>query len=100
MACVATLRITCVGICDARKISSVFASAFHHTLQFRRHLIVQKLLYNLYLHIILQARMSSQIAHTHFIIIIIIIKKDWQCKAGRERLTPYQSEDHNPTLPA
>ena len=25
-------------------------------------------------------------------IIIIIIKKDWQCKAGRGRLTPYQSE--------
>ena len=33
------------------------------------------------------------------IIIIIIIKKDWQCKAGRERLTPYQSEDPSPTLP-
>ena len=33
------------------------------------------------------------------IIIIIIIKKDWQCKAGRGRLTPYQSEDPNPTLP-
>ena len=32
-------------------------------------------------------------------IIIIIIKKDWQCKAGRERLTPYQSEDPSPTLP-
>ena len=26
-------------------------------------------------------------------IIIIIIKKGWQCKAGRERLTPYQSDD-------
>ena len=24
---------------------------------------------------------------------IIIIKKDWQCKAGRGRLTPYQSKD-------
>ena len=33
------------------------------------------------------------------IIIFIIIKKDWQCKAGRERLTPYQSEDPSPTLP-
>ena len=33
-------------------------------------------------------------------IIIIIIKKDWQCKAGRGRLTPYQSEDPSPTLPA
>ena len=33
------------------------------------------------------------------IIIIIIIKKDWQCKDGRERLTPYQSEDRSPTLP-
>ena len=33
------------------------------------------------------------------IIIIIIIKKDWQCKAGRGRLTPYQSEDPSPTLP-
>ena len=31
--------------------------------------------------------------------IIIIIKKDWQCKAGRGRLTPYQSEDSSPTLP-
>ena len=33
------------------------------------------------------------------IIIIIIIKKDWQCKAGRGRLTPCQSEDPSPTLP-
>ena len=32
-------------------------------------------------------------------IIIIIIKKGWKCKAGRERLTPYQSEDPNPTTP-
>ena len=32
-------------------------------------------------------------------IIIIIIKKDWQCKAERGRLTPYQSEDPSPTLP-
>ena len=31
--------------------------------------------------------------------IIIIIKRDWQCKAGRERSTPYQSEDPNPTTP-
>ena len=30
---------------------------------------------------------------------IIIIKKFWQCKAGRGRLTPYQSEDPSPTLP-
>ena len=34
-----------------------------------------------------------------YIIIIIIIKKGWQCKAGIERLTPYQSEDPNPTTP-
>ena len=34
------------------------------------------------------------------IIIIIIKKKYWQSiKAGRGRLTPYQSEDPNPTLP-
>ena len=33
------------------------------------------------------------------IIFIIIIKKDWQCKAGRGRLTPYQSEDPSSTLP-
>ena len=33
------------------------------------------------------------------IIIIIIIKRGWQCKAGREQLTPYQSEDPNPTTP-
>ena len=32
-------------------------------------------------------------------IFIIIIKRDWQCKAGRERSTPYQSEDPNPTTP-
>ena len=32
-------------------------------------------------------------------IIIIIIKRGWQCKAGRERLTPYQSEEPNPTTP-
>ena len=32
-------------------------------------------------------------------IIIIIIKKGRQCKAGRERLTPYQSEEPNPTTP-
>ena len=31
--------------------------------------------------------------------IIIIIKKDWQRKAGTGRLTPYQSEDPSPTLP-
>ena len=34
------------------------------------------------------------------IIIVIIIKRDWQCKAGRGRLTPYESEDPSPTLPA
>ena len=34
-----------------------------------------------------------------FYIIIIIIKKDWQCKAGRGRLPPYQSEDPSPTVP-
>ena len=33
------------------------------------------------------------------IIIFIIIKRGWQCKAGRELLTPYQSEDPNPTTP-
>ena len=33
------------------------------------------------------------------IIIIIIIKNDWQCKAGRERLNPYQSKDPSPPLP-
>ena len=29
----------------------------------------------------------------------IIIRNGRQCKAGRERLTPYQSEDPNPTTP-
>ena len=32
-------------------------------------------------------------------IIIIIIKRGWQCKAGRERVTPYQSKYPNPTTP-
>ena len=41
----------------------------------------------------------SEVAHSCLLIIIIIIKKDWQCKAGRSRLTPYQSEDPSPTLP-
>ena len=31
--------------------------------------------------------------------IIIIIKKCWKCKDGKERLTPYQSEDPSPTIP-
>ena len=38
---------------------------------------------------------------THPIIIIFIIiniKKDWQCKAGRECLIPCQSEDPSPTI--
>ena len=34
-----------------------------------------------------------------FIIIIIIIKKDWQCKTRRGILTTYQSDDPIPTLP-
>ena len=33
------------------------------------------------------------------ITIIIIIKKGWQCKAVRERFTPYQSEDPSPAIP-
>ena len=37
--------------------------------------------------------------HYISIIIIIIIKKGWQCKAWRVRLTPYQSEDPSPTIP-
>ena len=32
----------------------------------------------------------------HIIIIFIIIKKGRQCKAGRKRLTPDQSEDSSP----
>ena len=36
---------------------------------------------------------------TLVLVIIIIIKRGWQCKAGRDRLTPYQSEDPNPTTP-
>ena len=33
------------------------------------------------------------------IYIFIIIKKGWEWKARRERLTPYQSEDPNTTTP-
>ena len=32
-------------------------------------------------------------------ILLLLLKKCWQCKAGRERLTPYQSEDPRPTTP-
>ena len=42
---------------------------------------------------------SLRDAGDNTIIIIIIIKKYWQCKAGRGRLPPYQSEDPSPTLP-
>ena len=34
-----------------------------------------------------------------FFVIIIIVKKDWHWKVTRERLTPYQFEDPNPTIP-
>ena len=33
------------------------------------------------------------------LLLLFIIKKDLQCKAGRGRLPPYQSEDPSPTLP-
>ena len=36
---------------------------------------------------------SRQYQSYYIEIIIIIIYKGWQCKAGRERSTPYQSED-------
>ena len=42
---------------------------------------------------------SDELLTVIIIIIIIIIKNGWQCKAWRERLTPYQSEDPNPTTP-
>ena len=47
----------------------------------------------------IQSLASLLDASAFFHIIIIIIKRGWQCKAGRERLTPYQSEDPNPTTP-
>ena len=43
--------------------------------------------------------MNNDKINTHIIIIIIIIKKDSQCQAGRGRLTPYQCKDPSPTLP-
>ena len=33
------------------------------------------------------------------LLLIIIIKKSRQCKAGRELITPYQFVDPNPTIP-
>ena len=44
-------------------------------------------------------RRNTRIQRSGVIIIIIIIKKDRQCKAGRGRLTRYQSEDPSQTLP-
>ena len=44
-------------------------------------------------------KMSLYCIFSRFIIIIIIIKKGRQCKAGTERLTAYQTEDPNPTTP-
>ena len=42
---------------------------------------------------------QKDLKYVFFTIIILIIKKDWQCKAGRRRLPPYQSEDPSPTHP-
>ena len=42
---------------------------------------------------------TTTIGELLIIIMIIIIKKDWHCKAGRGRLTPYQFEDPSHTLP-
>ena len=42
---------------------------------------------------------SLLLLHHGHIYYLFIIKRDWQCKAGRERSTPYQSEDPNPTTP-
>ena len=54
------------------------------------------MLYTVYAY---RAYTGSPIMLGILIYIIIIIKKDWQCKGGRGRLTPYQSEDPSPTLP-
>ena len=43
--------------------------------------------------------MNTHVGDQEFIIVIIIIKQGWQCKAGRQRFTPYQSEDPSPTIP-
>ena len=48
----------------------------------------------------LRTDMVSRALSPPCIVIIIIIKKDCQFKVGRGRLTPYQSEDPSPTLPA
>ena len=53
--------------------------------------------YSLYVHRTI--KVDSILYQKFAFIIIIIIKKDCQCKAGRGRLTPYQSEDPSPTLP-
>ena len=44
-------------------------------------------------------RSVSSAAAQRLGIIIIIIKKGQQCKAGREWYTPYQSEEPSPTIP-
>ena len=36
---------------------------------------------------------------TIILILLLLVKKVFECKAERERLTPYQSEDPNPTTP-
>ena len=49
-----------------------------------------------------RTKFSTESFHAVFFwltIIITIIKKDWQCKAGRGKLTPYQSEDPSLTIP-
>ena len=48
----------------------------------------------------LHERWSIQLASLAVaLLLFIIIRKGRQCKAGRGRLTPYQSEDLNPTTP-
>ena len=44
-----------------------------------------------------QVRRAAALAELS--LLLFIIKTGWQCKAGRERLTPYQSEDPNHTTP-
>ena len=52
------------------------------------------------------SNLSDKISFTHETmrqinsnIIIIIIKKDRQCKAEKEWYTPYESDDPSPTIP-
>ena len=94
-------RSSCVAISSCCRMKSVDGLHAHVTqnlvIWLWHNLIMAKLLQK-YLNIVFLSIQSSRSFSIYFII-VIVIKKGQQCKAGREWYTPYQSEDPSPTIP-